>query len=153
MAELEQLRTSVEQKIEQRLETEPSFSGARYTGLDLTLSDFSQWRDRPLIQGAIEPFNPREDIRIILTDHLAQSGIESYKTIQLRIDPIEEVARVRYVYNLKLTVGSPKHLSQRCFQQFSHCQICTSGSSPQSSQDSFTLSLPSFSSPALENYL
>lgn len=108
--QLRQLRIVVEQKIEQHLESEPIFSGAKYTVLDLSPADFSQWRDRPLIQGGIEPFTPREDIRIILTDHLDQSGIKAYKTMQLSIAPIEEAARVRYVYNLNLTAGSPAEL-------------------------------------------
>lgn len=109
-ANQEQLRVTLEQKIEHHLETEPAFSGARYTGLDLSPADFSQWEDRPLISGAIEPFTPREDIRIILTDHLTQKDIETYKTMQLRIAPIEKATRIRYVYHLRLAANSLEQL-------------------------------------------
>lgn len=110
MADIEQLRINLEQKIDQHLEAEQSFDGARYAGLDLPPADFSQWKDRPLVKGAIEPFIPREDVRIILTNHMVQGDIEPYKTMQLRIAPIEEAARVRYVYHLKLAVSSPAEL-------------------------------------------
>ena len=110
MAEIEQLRIEVEQKIEHHLAGEQNFSGARYTGLDLDPTAFREWAERPSILGGIEPFTPREDIRIILTDHLVQRRIEAYKTIQLHIAPLEETARVKYVYNLRLTVGSPAEL-------------------------------------------
>lgn len=110
MAEIEHLRTEVEQKIEQHLANEQSFSGERYTGLDLDPSVLTEWVDRPLIPGGIEPFIPREAIRIILTDHLSQSRIEAYKTMQLHIAPLEEEARVRYVYNLRLSTGAPAEL-------------------------------------------
>ncbi len=110
MAEIEQLRNEIEQKIEHHLAGEPSFSGTKYAGLNLDPSALAEWRDRPLIQGGIEPFTPREDIRVILTDHLAQRETDAYKTMQLQIAPLEEAARVRYVYNLRLTVGTPAEL-------------------------------------------
>lgn len=122
------LRTVIETKVDRLLEEEERFrSGNKYNGLDLPASALDEWLDRPTISGSIEPFVPREDIRIILIDQIAQetrtrkrhflktveeiTRTSAFKNIQLHIAPLGEAPRVKYVYNLILVEAKPAELS------------------------------------------